>query len=303
VERLVTGRTALGIDTANPEQAAAWNGHEGEHWAAHADRFERIGSATWRRLLDRDLVGRAERVLDVGCGTGGSTRDLGRVAVEGHALGVDLSAPMLTVARDRAQSQGLTNVDFVQADAQIHPFDPGAYDVVVSCFGAMFFADPLVAFTNIASALRADGTLAVLAWRELDRNEWITAIRAALAVGRVLPVPPPEAPTPFSLADPARVQSILGAAGFEGIELEPIDEAMVFGTDADDAYGFLQTMGIVEWLTHDLLPSSRAEALAQLRAAVEAHEQPGAVTFGSSAWLITARNRHRRADPPAAPST
>lgn len=291
MERLVTTPAAVTIDTANPEQAAAWNGHEGEHWATHADRFERIGSAIWRRLLDRDLIGRADRVLDVGCGTGGSTRDLGRVAVDGHVLGVDLSAPMLAVARARTAAEELTNVDFVQADAQIHPFDPGGYDVVVSCFGAMFFADPVVSFANIASGLRADGTLALLVWRELDRNEWITLIRAALAVGRDLPVPPPEAPTPFSLADPARVRIILGAAGFDAIGLEPIDEAMVFGTDADDANGFLQTMGIVEWLTHDLDPSSRSEALARLRTAVDAHEGPDGVAFGSSAWLITARQR------------
>lgn len=285
----MTTPAAVTIDTANPEQAAAWNGHEGEHWAAHADRFERIGSTIWQRLLDRDLIGHDDRVLDVGCGTGGSTRDLGRIAADGHVLGVDLSAPMLAVARARAMADGVTNVDFVQADAQIHPFDPGRFDVVVSCFGAMFFADPVAAFTNIASGLDRDGRLALLAWRELDRNEWITAIRSALAMGRDLPVPPPEAPTPFSLADPRRVRSLLGSAGFHTIDLEPIDEAMVFGTDADDAYGFLQTMGLVEWLTQDLDLSSRAEALARLRAVVEAHEQPGRVAFGSSAWLITAR--------------
>jgi hypothetical protein len=130
-------------------------------------------------------------------------------------------------------------------------------------------------------------------WRDLDRNEWITAIRAALAVGRDLPVPPPDAPTPFSLADPARARTILAAAGFEAVELEPVEEAMTFGTNADDAYTFLRTMGIVEWLTKDLDPDGRAEALARLRATVEAHEQPDGVSFGSSAWLITARGgRH-----------
>jgi SAM-dependent methyltransferase len=279
------------IETANPEQANAWNGHEGQHWAANADRFERIGAAIWRRLLDHELIGRSDRVLDVGCGTGGSTRDLGRVVLDGYVLGVDLSAPMLAAAHARTEAEGLTNVNFVQADAQIHPFTPGGYDVVVSCFGAMFFADPVAAFRNLGSALRADGTLALLAWRDLDRNEWITAIRVALAMCRDLPLPPPEAPTPFSLADPARVRTILGAAGFDAIELEPVEEVMVFGTDADDAYGFLRSMGIVEWLTHDLDPAGRAEALARLRATVEAHEQPGGVSFASSAWLITARKR------------
>lgn len=292
MDRLVTTTPAVvTIATANPEQAAAWNGHEGEHWAAHAARFERIGSTIWQRLVDRDLVGPADRVLDIGCGTGGSTRDLGSVAVDGHVLGVDLSAPLLAVARSRTEALGLANVAYLQADAQIHPFEASTFDVAVSCFGAMFFSDPVAAFTNIAGALRPDGTLALLAWRDLDRNEWITAIRSALALGRELPVPPREAPSPFSLADPERVRPILSAAGFDAIELEPIEDAMVFGTDADDAYGFLQTMGIVEWLTHDLDPSGRAQALAQLRSTVDAHAQPIGVAFDSSAWLITARHR------------
>lgn len=291
MERFVTAPAAVSIDTANPEQAAAWNGREGEHWATHADRFERIGSPIWQRVVDRDLIGPADRVLDIGCGTGGSTRDLGRIAVHGNVLGVDLSAPMLAVARARAVADALTNVEFLQADAQIHPFDPGRFDAVVSSFGATFFADPVAAFTNIASGLRHDGTLVLLAWQQLDRNEWITAIRTALAMGRDLPVPPPQAPTPFSLADPARVRSLLAAAGFVAVDLDAVDEPMVFGTDADDAYGFLQTLGIVEWLTHDLDLPGRAEALARLRAAVEAHDQSGRVAFGSSAWLITARRR------------
>lgn len=289
MERLVTtSPAAVTIDTANPEQAAAWNGHEGEHWAAHADRFEGIGFAIWQRFLDRELVGRHDRVLDIGCGTGASTRDLAGIADDGHVLGVDLSAPMLAVARARTDARSLRNVTYLQADAQIHRFEPSAYDAVVSCFGSMFFSDPISAFTNLGNALRPDGTLALLAWRDLGRNEWIAAIRTALAMGRALPVPPAEAPSPFSLADPERVRSILGAAGFDAIELEPIDEAVVFGVDADDAYGFVQTMGIVEWLTQDLDPSTRDTALDQLRSSIESHAEPAGVTFASSAWLITA---------------
>lgn len=290
----------LPIATANPEQAAAWNGHEGEHWAAHAERFERIGEATWCRLLDRLLVGPRDRVLDVGCGTGRSTRDLGRIAVDGTVLGLDLSAPMLDVARARTAAEGLANVAYVQADAQIHHLAAGAYDVVVSSFGAMFFADPVAAFTNLAEGLRPDGTLALLAWQSLERNEWLTAIRSALAMGRDLPVPPPDAPTPFSLADPARVRAILGASGYEDVDLDAIEEPMIFGRDADDAYGFLLTMGIVGWLTEDLDPPSRARALEQLRRTVDSHEQQGGVAFGSSAWLITARRARvvHQSDPP-----
>jgi SAM-dependent methyltransferase len=285
----VTAGTEVTIETANPEQAAAWNGHEGEHWAQHADRFESIGSTIWQRVLDSAPVRRTDRVLDIGCGTGKSTRDLARVADGGSVLGVDLSAPMLAVARTRTAATGLTNVSYVQADAQIHPFATQVFDVAVSCFGAMFFADPVAAFTNIAGGLRSNATIVLLAWRELGRNEWITAVRDALAMGRDLPTPPADAPTPFALAHPPRVRTILTTAGFDEVAFEPIDEPLVFGRDADDAYGFLQTMGIVGWLTHDLDPDARARALEQLRSTVEAHEQPGGVMFGSSAWLITAR--------------
>lgn len=289
----MTEPATVTIDTANPEQTAAWNGHEGEHWAAHADRFESIGSTIWQRLLDRDLVGRNDHVLDIGCGTGGSTRDLARRAADGRVLGLDLSAPMLAAARARSEADGLANVVYLHADAQVHPLEAGSFDVAVSSFGAMFFSDPVAAFTNIAGGLRPSGTLALLAWRDLDRNEWITAIRAALAMGRQLPMPPPEAPTPFSLADPSRVRSVLTAAGFADVELEDIEEPMTFGVDADDAYAFLLTMGIVEWLTHDLDPQTRAGALDQLRSAVESHEEPGGVAFGSSSWLVTARAPNR----------
>jgi SAM-dependent methyltransferase len=277
------------FETANPEQAAAWNGHEGEHWAANADRFERIGEAIWQRALSREFVGASDRVLDVGCGTGASTRDLAAIAIDGHVLGVDLSAPMLEVARARATAAGLGNVEFVQADAQIHPFGSGVFDVAVSCFGAMFFTDPVAAFANIGHALRHDGTLALLAWRELNRNEWISEIRSALAVGRDLPVPPADAPTPFSLADKDRVQAILHVAGYVAVEFEAVDEPLVFGPDAEDAYRFIETMGIVEWLTHDLDDADRSEALDRLRRTVDAHVGSHGVAFGSAAWLITAQ--------------
>lgn len=85
----------------------------------------------------------------------------------------------------------------------------------------MFFDDPVAAFTNVRHGLGAGGRLALLAWRELARNEWLTAIPAALACGRDLPLPPPDAPTPFSLADPDRVRPILTAAGYDDIAFDP----------------------------------------------------------------------------------
>jgi SAM-dependent methyltransferase len=277
------------MEIANTEQAAAWDGHEGEHWTEHAERYERSGHRTWQRFLDTGLIASSDTVLDVGCGTGKSTRDVARIASQGSALGVDLSAAMLDRARERSTTEGLANVTFIQGDAQVHPFADKAFDIAMSSFGAMFFGDPVAAFTNIGRGVRPGGRLALLAWRELERNEWLMAIRGALAVGRQLPVPPPDAPTPFALANPDRVHGILGAAGFDEIGFEPIDEPVEFGSDADDAYAFMRTIGIVEGLTHDLDEAGRAQALTELQKTVIAHDGADGVLFGTSAWLITAR--------------
>jgi SAM-dependent methyltransferase len=277
------------MEIANADQAEAWNGHEGEHWTEHADRYDRASRRHWERFLDAGLISSSDAVLDIGCGTGKSTRDAARLAAQGSALGVDLSARMLERAHEQSRAEGIANVSFVQADAQVHPFDENAFEIAISCFGAMFFSDPVGAFTNIGRALNTGGGLALLAWRELARNEWLTELRAALAVGRQLPEPPPDAPTPFALADPDRVRGILDAAGYENVSFEPIDEPIEFGSDADDAYAFMRTLGIVDGLTHDLDDARRAQALAELQKTVAAHASADGVLFGTSAWLITAR--------------
>ncbi len=276
-------------ETVNVDQAAAWNGHEGEHWAEHADRYDRTSHRHWQRFVDAGLIGTGAAVVDIGCGTGKSTRDIGRIATHGSVLGVDLSAVMLDVARERTIAEGLANVSYEQGDAQVHRFTEATFDVAFSSFGAMFFSDAVAAFTNIGRGLAPGGTLALLAWGELSANEWLTELRAALALGRELPTPPPDAPTPFSLADPDRATAILTAAGYDHIDFEAVDEPIEFGADADDAFAFMQTLGIVQGLAHDLDADGRAEALAALRKTIDAHEQADGVLFGSSTWLITAR--------------
>jgi SAM-dependent methyltransferase len=182
-------------------------------------------------------------------------------------------------------------VGFEQADAQVHPFEAGRFDVGVSSFGAMFFADPTAAFANIRRALRPDGRLALLAWRELHRNEWLTAIRGALAVGRTLPEPPAGAPGPFGLADEGHVRGVLTGAGFVDIGLDELQEPLELGTNADDAFAFLGTIGLAKGLTQGLDEAAKATAWDNLRHALVDHETPAGVLFGSSAWLVTARSR------------
>lgn len=274
---------------ANVEQAAAWDGQEGEHWAEHAERYESATRRTWKRFLDEGLILESDEVLDIGCGTGKSTRDAARIATAGSALGVDLSARMLAVARERSTAERLGNVSLLQADAQVHPFEGNTVDIAISSFGAMFFGDPVAAFANIARAVRPGGRLALLAWRELARNEWVTALRGALAVGRALPEPPPGATGPFGFADPDRVRAILGEAGFDDVAFEAIDEPIEFGTDAEDAFGFVRSFGITQGLTQDLDDVAKARALDALHATLIAHGTDDGVLLGTSAWLITAR--------------
>lgn len=276
-------------DIANVEMAAAWDGEEGDHWTELADRYDSAAADAWQRFLDAGVIAASDAVLDIGCGTGQSSRDAARVAAAGSVVGIDLSTRMLELARERAASEGLGNVEFVHGDAQVYPFKQQAFDVAISRFGAMFFGDPVAAFANIAGATVPGGRLALLTWQSLDRNEWLMEIRGALAAGRELGVPPVGAPSPFGLADPDFVRSTLGAAGYTDVELAPIEERICFGVDADDAWAFMRTQGIVRGLTHDLDESERASALGKLRQLVEDHDGPGGVTFGTAAWLITAR--------------
>ena len=274
---------------ANVDMAAAWDGPEGDHWTEHADRYEQTGTTQLGRLLDAAAIERDSTVLDVGCGTGKSTREAARIACDGSVLGVDLSSKMLDLARSKARAEGLTNVTFEQVDAQVHAFPAAAHDVVLSCFGAMFFADPKAAFANLASSMRPGGRLALLAWREMARNEWLMAIRTALAVGRDMPQPPPNLPGPFGLAGADHVRAVLGSAGFGAVELEELNDPIVLGSSAEDAFTFFGTGGMVRGMTHDLSEADRARAIEALRQTLTDHEAPDGVAFGSSVWLVTAR--------------
>jgi SAM-dependent methyltransferase len=273
----------------NAEMWAAWDGPEGDHWADNAERYEATNASYGRGLLAALNLAADSTVLDVGCGTGVVSIEAGRIAREGSVLGLDLSSRMLDRARARAAAEGLDHVRFEQADAQVHRLDEAKYDVATSSFGGMFFADPVAAFANIRRGLRPEGSLAMLAWREFSRQEWILEVRNALAAGRDLPTPPPGAPGPFSLADADITKQRLEAAGYREIKLASVDEPMSFG-DADDAYSFLSTSGITRGLTHDLDDDTRAGTLAALRKMLEAHETSEGVRLDSSAWLITATN-------------
>ncbi len=243
------------VDPSNLDQLRAWNGADGAHWAARADRIDEGVAGYHDRLLDAASIEPTDRVLDIGCGAGRTTRDAARRAGDGSALGVDLSAALLELARRTAAREHLPNAGFLHADAQIHPFPDRHFDVAISRHGAMFFGDPHAAFTNIARATRPGGRLALLSWQPFERNAWLTAFRTALAAGRDLPTPPT---TPGSLRDLDQVRPLLTSAGF---------------TD----------------LLAGLDPGTRARAVADLRADLTDHRTAQGVRYDSAAWLIEAR--------------
>ena len=276
------------MEIVNVEQAAAWDGHEGDVWTEQADRYDRAGRRISERFRALVPIGRADDVLDVGCGTGQLTRHAAHKAADGTVLGVDLSRRMLELARSRSEADGLTNVDFAQADAQVHAFEPASRDLAISSFCAMFFGDPVAALANVGTALRPGGRLALATWRGLDENVWLVTLRTALAAGRDLPVPPARGPSPFGLSEPDHIRDVLAAAGYRDVELTPIDEPMEIGKDAGDALDFAKTMGLYEGLTNDLDDEATAEVTDRLHQAFVAAETADGVLLPAAVWLISA---------------
>ncbi|WP_242892962.1 class I SAM-dependent methyltransferase [Actinomadura litoris] len=255
---------------------------EGEHGTRRAELFDydaelRLHNEHFRAAA---RVGPGDRVLDVGCGAGQSTREAARAAVNGSALGIDVSARMLERARRLSDVQGLTNVAYQQADAQAHRFPPAHFDLCVSRFGAMFFADPVAAFTNIGRALRPGARLVLLVWQDRDRNEWASALSQIHAT--------PSA-APFSLADPSTTKGILTAAGFTEVDFTDVHEPVYYGPDTETALDNLLHLAELR----DLLTASGAaktgRARARLHTTLAAHATDDGVYFDSRAWLITAR--------------
>jgi len=229
-------------------------------------------------------VGPRDRVLDIGCGAGQSARDAARIAEQGSVLGVDISPELLAIARRRSAEEGLHNVAFEQADAQVHTLPPAGFDLCISRFGVMFFADPQAAFANIGRAMRPGGRLLWMVWQGAERNEWATAIQRALtpeaASGAAAPA--------FSLADPAAATGLLRAAGFTSIDFTEVHEPVFYGPDVAAAYEAVVGLQFVnDSLTGD--DAAANEARQRLRVLLAAHLTADGVLFASRAWMISAQ--------------
>src|SRR6185437_10590579 len=221
--RTVTSRSA------NAEQAYRWNGEGGRYWIDHRERLLAGHRNLHPHLLRGAALTSTDRVLDVGCGCGGTTLLAARAAH--RVVGLDLSGPMLAVARDLAEAADAANTAFVRGDAQDSPLRPSSCDVLISSFGVMFFADPAAAFANLARAVRPGGRLAFLCWQyELDNEYFAIPLRA---FATLMPLPGPT-PAGRIFADPALLSSLLSGAGWAGVRIEAVAEPAWLGADTAD---------------------------------------------------------------------
>ncbi|WP_329240638.1 methyltransferase domain-containing protein [Actinoallomurus sp. NBC_01490] len=230
-----------------------------------------------------------DHVLDVGCGAGQTTRQAARTARAGGALGVDISAPAIERARELARAEGLRNVTFEHADAQVQRFPRQRFDLAISRFGTMFFEDPVAAFTNIGRALRPAGRLVMMVWQSSERNEWIVAIRRALAGPEGSGAAASAGPDPFSLADAATVRQTLDAAGFADIAFSEVREPVYYGPDVAAALDWVRGFTCTGETLNGQDPAAAARTVARLRETLSAHLRDDGVWFDSRAWIITAR--------------
>lgn len=241
------------------------------------------------RLLDAVDIDPHARVLDIGCGTGQTTRAAARAASGGHALGIDISAPMLARARHLTNLEGLANASFERGDAQVHPLPAERYTVGLSRFGTMFFTDPSAAFANIARALRPGARFVQLVWQNSSRQEWDAAVQQALTDELGAPAIPAR-DTAFSMADPETVGAILTGAGFVDVRLAEVREPVYYGADGASALHALRSLQMTSEMLRDLDGASSERALSRLRTMLDARDD-GGVWFDSYAWLVTARRR------------
>jgi SAM-dependent methyltransferase len=226
-----------------------------------------------------------DHVLDIGCGTGQTTRQAARSAVSGGALGVDLSASAVARARRLAREDGLRNIVFERADAQTRRFPAHRFDLAISRFGTMFFSDPVTAFANIGRALRPAGRLVMMVWQAKQRNDWAVALDEALAVPDGLAA----IDHAFSLADPPTVTAMLREAGFTDVTFTDVRRPVYYGPDTDTALAWVHGFARTSQALQRLNPPAAERALNRLRETLAEHANTDGVWFDSSAWIVTAR--------------
>jgi SAM-dependent methyltransferase len=270
-------------------QFAYWNGPNGQGWAKQRDKRDRDHAALTKALLELAVPQNGECVLDIGCGSGTTTMALAeRVGPTGRVLGIDISAPMLAVARSRAASQ--KTVELVEADATDYAFEPHSFDLAFSQLGVMFFADPVAAFTNIHGALKPGARLVFCCWRH-PFEHLFAFIPEGAAKPFLPPSPPadPNAPGRYSFQNPDRVKSVLLQAGFVAPALQKFDFRTFSGATPEEAASSAIDAGPLQRTLAGVDETTRAKVRAAVTERLGKEMGPDGIWLTSAAWLVQAR--------------
>lgn len=277
----------MGTHGAGDEQTM-WSGIAARNWVESQDLLDRVLAPIGEALLESLPPLSGARVLDVGCGTGGTTLAVARrTGAGGRCVGIDISDGMIDAARARAERDGVP-ARFVHADAQRHAFAPAAFDMIVSRFGVMFFDDFVEAFANLRRAAKTGGDLRFIAWRSADENPFMTtAERAAAPLLPNLPPRQPDGPGQFAFGDGARVRRILEDSGWRDVDVRAVDIDCFF--PEADLVDYLTRLGPVGRVLHEVDDRTRDRVVEVVRAAFEPFVRGEEVQFSAACWLVGAR--------------
>lgn len=282
------------MSEANAAQAQFWNGEASQRWLQLEPMMERLLAQVSDLVLKASAPGEGAHVLELGCGAGRLALTLAaRVGPSGRVMGVDISGPLLGRAEERARAEGLPNLTFTCADAQETALPPAAFDMVVSQFGAMFFADPVRAYRNLRSGLRPGGRLVLAVWGNPRENPLFALPRKA-AEARLGPgePTPPEAPGPFALAEPSRITSILSGAGFAEISVTPTHLTLHHPDGLNAVLPAMTSLGPVVGLLREKngTEADRAAITAAIAQAMQPFVTPKGIAIPALINLVQARN-------------
>jgi ubiquinone/menaquinone biosynthesis C-methylase UbiE len=279
-------------DERNADQVEYWNGTGGNHWIKMQESWDIVLGPVAMAILERAAVRPGEWVIDVGCGCGGTTIDLGQaVGRTGHVLGLDISAPMLARAKERLPA-GMP-IELLQADATTHPLPAGRFDLLLSRFGVMFFAEPARAFANLRRGLKPKGRVAFSCFRDpKDNPALLLPLKAAYEHVPPLPKLGPEDPGPFAFASEERVRRILSEAGFIEIRMEPVnlDLDIAAGRGLDAAVASTLEIGPTSRAIQGQPPAVRDAVAASVKKLLAPHQLGQSVPLPAAIWIVTATN-------------
>ncbi|MGE5185580.1 MAG: class I SAM-dependent methyltransferase [Acidobacteriota bacterium] len=274
------------MDGQNTGQIEYWNGPAGQRWAAKHERMDKSLARVTEALLQAAAPLPGERVLDIGCGVGTTTLEIAR-RTGARVLGIDVSAPMLAVARARAAEH--PDIELVEADAATHDFQK-EFELAFSRFGVMFFADPVAAFSNLHRALVPGGRIAFACFRALSENAWARVpLDAARDFVQAKPADP-NAPGPFAFAGSGRVRDILARAGFREIRVERHDTEMFMGADLVEASERALESGPLSRLIGDVDRDTREQIMERVARALAPFARTNSIDVGMAVWLVHARS-------------